>query len=78
MEAGYDPERWRPRIRAIVESLKRRDRILGADRPDVERVAAELTARDGDLWSAEAGRTDLVLELTVVGDRFRVGLVYPP
>ncbi|GAA2194491.1 DUF7668 domain-containing protein [Micromonospora lupini] len=111
------PEVWRPTLRAIVDSLVRRDTVVGAGLPSVDPVSPEtsqlcLQAIDDygdatlislpdeswdtsvacwygdrwrcliDLWTAEDGRSDLVLDVDVFesgpGYRFSVHLVYVP
>ena len=45
-DAGVEfpfPEGWRPTLRAIVDSLVRRDAVLGADLPVVDLVSADVT-----------------------------------
>lgn len=111
------PEVWRPTLKAVVDSLVRRDTIIGAGLPSVDPVPGETSHQcleaigdygdftliplpdeswdtsvalwSGDrwrclvdLWTAEEGRSDLVLDVEVFesapGYRFSVHLVYVP
>lgn len=112
------PEAWRPTLSSLVDSLARRDALIGAGLPNVDPASPELSthchdavdeygdvtlvplpekAWDSsvavwwgddrweclvDLWTAQEGRSDLVLHVNVVkgepGYQFSVYLVYVP